>query len=69
MGNRAIINKDKIDIQKEDVFINVVKRQESFEQNIKSTIISISDVISLNEKEQVFIVNEGELYYLDNNIA
>ena len=62
---RAIINKNKVHNQKRKFDIDFKERLEGFKNNLKNTIDSVNNLVSFNKKEQVFIVKENKLYYLE----
>jgi hypothetical protein len=64
----ALINKDKIVFQREQIEENIIKRQYDFKKNIKSTVNSITDIIELNRNDHTFILKDNNLYYLENNV-
>lgn len=67
--DKAIINKDKIVFQREQIQENIIKRQYDFKINIQATVNSISDIIELNRKDQTFVIKDNELYYLEDNVS
>jgi hypothetical protein len=62
--DKAIANIDRIWDQRREFKVNFVKRLEAFEEDVNNTINLIEDQISFNKSEQVFIVKNEELYYL-----
>jgi hypothetical protein len=67
--SKALFNKNKVQNQKEETEINFTKRLLEFEDNTRATINSIRDIIELNNRDQVFIVRENQLYYLNSEAS
>lgn len=67
--SKAVINFNMIDKQENSLKLNFVDRIETFENNSREAISSIKDVIELNFGQQVFYIQQGELYYLQNNAS
>lgn len=66
---KAIVNIGKVKNQKKELNINFIERVDDFENNVMNTINSVKDVISLNRKQQVFLVKGDDLYYLDEDAS
>lgn len=67
--DKAIINKEKIKAQKEEIKINIMERLITFETGVNKTIESISELMLINNKEQEYLVKNGQLYYVENRVA
>jgi hypothetical protein len=66
---KAIINKDKVWNEKGEFDTNFVKRMEDFEKSVINTIDSVRNLISFNKGEQIFIVKNEGLYYLEEEAS